>query len=146
MTRHYFPHIYFEAAKPRTRDSATRAVHEKDHVPGVTSLEEYKRVALAQLLDYIDGWTVNHRNDVVPFTVRKWQGRTLVLIRLGKQRWPRKYQRIIDTINKYRRRIAKTDSLRQREKLGMKAAKELGISGKEAKEILRRVRQKKLGV
>ncbi len=143
MTRTYFPHIYFEAAVPKTRDSVTRAVHELDKKTGVTSFEEYKRVALAQLLDYIDGWTVDHRGDVVPFTVKKWQGRTLILIRLGKSRFKKKYQKVVDTINKYRRRIAKTHSLKTREKLGMKAAKELGIPEEEAKEILRKVRQRK---
>jgi len=145
MARTYYPHIYFEAARPRTRDSVTQAVSETDRRPGVTSFEEYKRVALAQLLDYIDGWTVNHRNDVVPFTLKKWQGRTLVLIRLGKMKWPRKYQKIVDLINHYRRRISKTKSLRIREKLGMEAARKLGIPEKEAKEILRRVRQRKFG-
>ena len=145
MTRHYFPHIYFEAARPRTRDSVTQAVHELDKKPGVTSFEEYKRVALAQLLDYVDGWTVNHRNDVVPFTVKKWQGRTLVLIKLGKQRWPKKYQKVIDLINHYRRRIAKTESLKKREKLGLEAARKLGIPEEEAKKILKRVRQRKFG-
>ena len=145
MARTYYPHIYFEAARPRTRDSVTQAVSETDRRPGVTSFEEYKRVALAQLLDYIDGWTVNHRNDVVPFTLKKWQGRTLVLIRLGKMKWPRKYQKIVDLINHYRRRISKTKSLRIREKLGMEAARKLGIPEKEAREILRRVRQRKFG-
>ena len=145
MARTYFPHIYFEAAKPRTRDSATQAVHELDKRPGVSSFEEYKRVALAQLLDYIDGWTVNHRYDVVPFTLKKWQGRTLVLIRLGKMKWPKKYQKIVDLINHYRRRISKSKSLRIRERLGIEAARKLGISEKEAREVLRRVRQRKFG-
>lgn len=145
MARSYFPHIYFEAARPRTRDSVTQAVGERDRRPGVTSFEEYKRVALAQLLDYIDGWTVNHRGDIVPFTVKKWQGRTLVLIRLGKKKWPRKYQKIVDLINHYRRRISKTKSLRAREHLGLEAARALGVGEKEAKEILRSVRQRKFG-
>ncbi len=127
------------------RDSVTRAVHELDKKTGVTSFEEYKRIALAQLLDYIDGWTVNHRGGIVPFTVKKWKGRTLVLIKLGKSRWPKKYQAVIDLINHYRRRISKTKSLRTREKLGMEAARKLGVPEKEAREILRRVRQRKFG-
>ena len=145
MARTYYPHIYFEAARPRTRDSVTQAVHETDRRAGVTSFEEYKRVALAQLLDYIDGWTVNHRGDIVPFTLKKWQGRTLVLRRLGKRKWPRKYQQVIDLINYYRRRISKNHSLRSREKLGLEAAKRLGVSEREAREILRKVRQRKFG-
>ncbi len=143
MVRTYYPHVYFEAAVPRTRDSVTRAVHETDKRPGVTSFEEYKRVALAQLLDYIDGWTVDHHGDVIPFTIKRWRGRTLVLIRLGKKKWRRRYQRIIDLIDHYRRRISKTKSLKAREKLAMEAARELGIPEKVAKEILRRVRQRK---
>ncbi len=145
MARTYYPHIYFEAARPRTRDSVTQAVSESDRRPGVTSFEEYKRVALAQLADYVDGWTVDHRGEVVPFTVRKWRGRTLVLIRLGKSKWPRKYQRIVDLINHYRRRISKTKTLQAREKLALEAAKKLGIKGKEARAILKKVRQRKFG-
>ncbi len=103
----------------------------------------YKHAALAQLLDYIDGWTVGRCGDVVPFTARKWRGRTLVLRKLGKARWPRSYQRIIDLIDYYRRRISRTKSLKAREKLAMEAARELGIPEKVAKEILRRVRQRK---
>ncbi len=139
VVRHYFPHIYFE-------DSVTQAVHEKDSIPGVSSFEEYKRVALAQLLDYVDGWTVNHKGDVVPFTARKWQGRTLVLIRLGKQRFKKKYQQVIDLINHYRRRISKTESLTKRIQLALEAARKLGIPEKEAKRILKKVRQRKFGV
>ncbi len=146
MARTYFPHIYFEAAVPRTRDSVTRAVGELDKTPGVTSFEEYKRVALAQLLDYIDGWTVNHKGEIVPFTYRKWSGRRLVLIKLGKSRWPKKYQRVVDLINHYRRRIAKQSRLNDRVKLGLEAAKKLGISEKEAKKILRKVRQRKFNI
>ncbi len=69
MGRAYFPHIYFEAARPRGCDSVTQAIHELGKYPGVTLFEEHKRVALAQLADYVDGWTVNHCCEIIPFTV-----------------------------------------------------------------------------
>ena len=144
MGRIRYPHIYFEALGGG-RDSATRAVHELDHRRGVTSFEEYKRVALAQLLDYLDGWTVDHDGEVVRFSMPLWRGRVLVLRRLGKQRWPKRYQRVIDLVNHYRKRISNTRRLHDREKLALEAARKLGIPAREAREILRRVRQRKFG-
>ncbi len=143
MARTYYPHIYFEAAVPKTRDSVTMAVGERDKRPGVTSFEEYKRVALAQLADFVDGLTVDHRGRVVRFSPRLFNARTLVLIRLGKRRWPRRYRRVVRIIREYMEKMKKARGIKAREKLVLEAARELGVSRKEVKRILRRVRQKR---
>jgi len=143
MARHYFPHIYFEAARPRTRDSVTQAVKEQDRRPGVTSFKEYKYVAFAQLADYIDKLTVNHRGKVIRFTKKLFNGRTLVLIRLGKKKWPHKYKRVVNLIRKAAKEMDNTRSKAERVKIALKTAKKLGIPSKTAKSIIKKVNQRK---
>jgi len=141
--RTYFPHIYFEAARPRTRDSVTKAVGELDRKPGVTSFKEYKLVAFAQLADYIDKLTVNHKGKVVRFTKKLFNGRMLVLIRLGKKKWPRKYKYVVNLIKKAAKEMDNARSKAERVKVALEIAKKLRIPPKTAKSIIKKVNQRK---
>ena len=84
VARHYFPHIYFEAIG-RGRDSVFQAVRDRGE-PGLSSRREFIELVFAQLLDVYDGKTRDHRNRKVEFTVKLWNGRTLVLRRLNARK------------------------------------------------------------
>ncbi len=70
--------VYFERKTPG-RDSLLIAVKDIGRV-GVNSPKEVGALAMAQLLDWLDGWTVDKKTGKkVKFTGKKWAGRTKVL-------------------------------------------------------------------
>jgi len=97
-TKRKFEHIYFESKKPG-RDSVTRAVKDIGQ-KGCKSPREVGAVAVAQLIDYLDGKTYNKQGKVIKFTKRLWTLRTRILRILG-----RKYGgiRIVNKIDKLRK-------------------------------------------
>ena len=144
MARSYFPHIYFEAARPRGRDSVTGAVGELDERPGVTGFEEYKCLALAQLVDYADKLTVDHHGNIIRFTRKLWNGRRLVLIRLGARKWPKKYKRVLEVVDRYRELMDKYKDYETRIMLTGDAAGDLGVPEEEWRRMTRRLKQKRV--
>ena len=78
MARTYFPHIYFEAKRPRTRDSVYGAVKDIGK-PGVRTSKEVGALAIAQLLDFLDGYTKDHRGRRIRFTPKLFAARAGII-------------------------------------------------------------------
>jgi len=82
--RRRYPHIYFESKKPRTRDSVTLAVRDIGK-EGVNNAKEVCALAIAQFLDWPDGYTYDHSGKRKKFTGKLWASRTLILKRLARK-------------------------------------------------------------
>jgi len=134
--KRFLPHIYFESKRPG-RDSVLAAVRDIGR-PGVNTAKEVKLLAFAQLADYADGKTVDHHGRTVRFTDRKWAGRTMVLKRLAAKYGGKK---AVETIQKYKEKLKKAKSKREKERILLQAAKELGIDKSTAKSIMESVEQ-----
>ena len=112
-----FEHIYFESKKPG-RDSVTRAVKDIGQ-KGCKSPREVGAVAVAQLIDYLDGKTYNKQGKVIKFTKKLWTLRTRILRILG-----RKYGglRIVNKVDKLRKlydegKISRKELIKELKKL-----------------------------
>jgi len=119
-TKRKFEHIYFESKKPG-RDSVTRAVKDIGK-KGCKSSREVGAVAVAQLIDYLDGKTYNKQGKVIRFTKRLWIPRTRILRILG-----RKYGgiRIVNKVDKLRKlydegKISRKELIKELKKLAKK--------------------------
>ena len=132
--RRSYPHIYFESKKPG-RDSVYMAVPDIGK-PGVRSSREVKLLAYAQLADLLDGYTRDHHGRRKRFTAKTWAGRLLVLRRLA-ERYGGK--RAVELIQEYRRELQAARTRREKERVLLEAARELGIPRKQALEIIRKV-------
>jgi len=83
--------------------------------PGVHSAREVKALAVAQLLDWLDGKTVSKRTGkVVRFTNRLWAGRLHVLYILASKYGGKRAVREIEKIKKMveEREITKSEARR----------------------------------
>jgi len=95
--RKYYPHIYFESKVPKTRDSVTKAVKDIGK-PKVSSAKEVGALAVAQLIDWLDGYTYNHYRERIKFSGKIWAGRMLILNRLANKYGGKKYIAFIKKI------------------------------------------------
>jgi len=111
-SRTYFEHIYFESKIPG-RDSVYMAVSDIGR-PGVKSSKEVGAIAIAQLIDWLDGKTVNHYGEVVRFNEKLWAGRTKILYLLAKRYGGK---RIVNAVVKIKKMVEKGKLSKEKAKM-----------------------------
>jgi len=107
-----FANIYFEK-KGRRKTSVTSAVVDIG-ARGVRTAKEVGAVALAQLIDYLDGYTYDHYGDKVKFTNKKWAGRSKILYILASKYGGKRFVDLVQKIKKQydKGKISKSEVLK----------------------------------
>lgn len=119
MTR--FTHIYFSKKGGKSVYKAVKDIGKR----GVRTSKEVGAIAIAQFLDWLDGWTYNKEGKRIKFSDRTWAGRLKILRILA-----RRYGgiRIVNFIQKLKKAVEnKMISKKKAREIVIKLAKTKGL-------------------